>query len=138
MAATIANAYMEVCCALRNMGIWIRKPGKDPLWLTVYRNQIPDGSLFVGAANINSLRSVHAIFTTALGFKPFGFVENKDEEYGNSLVVLIPAGKKTKLQSMPACNIMDSLKQYFIQKQLDAKIEGLDDDEGEQPVIEGQ
>lgn len=138
MAATISNAYMEVSCALRNMNIWVRKPGKDPLWLLPYRNQVPDGSLFVGAANINSLRSVHKIFTASLGFKPFGFVEHSDEEYGNCLVVMVPANKKQKLQGMPACNIMDALKQYFVQKQLETKIEGLEDDDEATPVVEGQ
>lgn len=138
MAATVTNAYMEVSCALRNMGIWIRKEGKDALWLLPYRNQVPGGSLFVGNANLDNLRCVHLAFSEALGFKPFGFAQNKDEEYGDSIVVLIPAAKKAKLQQTSPCNIMENLKKYFTAKQVESKIEGLDDDDEETPVVEGQ
>ena len=137
MAATVQNAYQEVCITLRNMGIWVRKEGKDALWLLPYRNQVPNGTLCVGAGNIDHVRCVHLAFSEALGYKPFGFAQNKDEEYGDSIVILIPAAKKAKLQQTSPTNIIDSLKKYFTSKAVEAQIEGLDDDE-ETPVVEGQ
>ena len=136
MAATISNAYQEIACALRKMDIWPRK-GKDPLWLLPYREQVgTSGTLFVGPADkMSGVLAAHKIFTTALGFKPFGYAKNLDEEFGDTVVVLIPEGKKHKLQEASPMNLIENLKTYFSSKSSSIIIEGLDDDD--EPAVEG-
>lgn len=138
MAATISNAYQEIACALRKMDIWPRK-GKDALWLLPYREQVGTaGTIFVGPADkMSGVLAAHKLFTDALEFKPFGYAKNLDEEFGDTVVVLIPEGKKRKLQQTSPKNLIENLKAYFSSKNNAIHIEGLDDDDDEELAVEG-
>ena len=138
MAATISNCYQEIACALRKMDCWPRK-GKDPLWLLPYREQVgSEGTIFVGPANkMAGVIACHTLFTAALKFKPFGYAKNVDEEFGDSVVVLVPAGKKKKLQAASPVNLIENLKAYFSTKTSNIVVEGLDDDEDTAAPVEG-